>query len=439
MRAASVRKLVTVAAALVGARLVGAALNFLTQVLLAKWMGVEELGIYVLATALGGVLAIACGVGFSATTARFVSQYRVDDQPDLLLGFVHVGRRTLATTSVVVVGGLVAAIMLVPGLVPPQLAVPLTIGATTGPALGALRLGGALANVWRRHFLAFLPDLLWRPVLLVAAVSVLAVVTRLSASAVLLANLACVLTVTTLQAVLLWREELVPPGTRPRETDARLWRQSGWPLVVLILLSTILIETDVLLLGPLLPPDDLAVFNMCFRLTAFVGFCVYAVYQVVTPDLSDAFARRDRASAQLAISRANVVCVGVGVLGLVGLATFGKAILGMIGPKFTRGWLCLILLGALQLIGAAFGPAAQLLTVGNQQNRCVIALSCGLVVLAGLNTILVPRFGLEGASLAVLIATAFWSAWLWLVARQHVGFDVSIFSPMLPLPRKPVQ
>src|SRR4029450_7464530 len=98
---------------------------------------------------------------------------------------------------------------------------------------------------------------------------------------------------------------------------APLWRQSGWPLVVMILLSNIQIETDVLLLGPLLPRDDLAVFNMCFRLTAFVGFFVYAVYQVVTPGLSEAFARRDRASTQVAVSRAILVCVGVGILGLI--------------------------------------------------------------------------------------------------------------------------
>jgi O-antigen/teichoic acid export membrane protein len=433
------RRLVTVSAVLVAARLLGAGLNFLTQVLLAKWMGAERLGIVVLATSLGGVLAIACGVGFSAITPRFVSQYRVANQPDLLLGFIHTSRRTLATTSLIVVGPVIAAVLLIPGLVSPPLAVPLAIGAATGPALGALRLGGSLANVWRRHFLSFLPDLLWRPVLLLIGVSVMAAATRLSPSAVLVANLASVIVVTVLQGVLLWRDELVPRGTRPLATHAQLWRQSGWPLVVMILLSNILIETDVLLLGPFLPRDDVAVFNMCFRLTAFVGFTVFAVHQVMTPDVSDAFARRDRAGAQLAISRANLVCVGVGLLGLVGFAVFGKTVLARIGPDFTRGWLSLVLLGTLQLVSATFGPAAQLLTVGNQQNRCVFALCCGLGVLASLNALLVPRFGLEGASVAVLIATAFWSAWLWLAARQHVGFDASIFASMLPMPRKSMQ
>jgi O-antigen/teichoic acid export membrane protein len=88
---------------------------------------------------------------------------------------------------------------------------------------------------------------------------------------------------------------------------------------------------------------------------------------------------------------------------------------------------------------AAFGPAAQLLTVGNQQDRCVLALGCGLVALACLNVILVPRYGVEGASFAVLLATVFWSTWLWLAARQHVGFDASILAPVLPVPRKSAQ
>jgi O-antigen/teichoic acid export membrane protein len=440
MRASSLWKLVTVSAVLVAARLAGAALNFVIQVMLARWLGAEELGIFVLATSLGSVLAICCGVGFSAITPRFVSQYQVNNQPELLLGFIHASRRALAMTSLVLAGGTIVAVLLIPGLVRPELALPLAIGAATAAPIGALRLTGALANVWRRHFLAFLPDLLLRPVLLIVAVFVMAAtMTRVSASWVLWANLGVVVAAVVLQSGFLWREEIVPRGTRPLGTHARLWRRAGWPLVVTILLSNLLIETDVLLLGPLLAAEDVAVFNMCFRLTAFVGFGVYAIYQIVAPDLSDAFARRDRASAQLAISRVNVVCVGAGVLGLACVGIFGHRVLAMIGPEFARGWLSLILLAVVQLVTAAFGPTAQLLTVGNQQDRCVLALSCGLVVLAGLNVILVPRFGLEGASLAVVLATAFWSTWLWVAARQHVGFDASILASLLPLPRKSMQ
>ena len=150
------------------------------------------------------------------------------------------------------------------------------------------------------------------------------------------------------------------------------------------------------------------------------------------------FARRDHTTAQVAISRANLVCVAAAVVAVAAIAIFGRAVLALVGPEFTQGHLSLILLAGTQLVTAAFGPAAQLLTVGNQQNRCVLALGCGLVALTALNVALVPRYGVDGASLAVLIATTFWSAWLWLAARQHVDFDASILEPLLPVPRRPL-
>lgn len=433
---ASFRKLLTVSAILVAARVAGAALTFFTQVVLARWLGAEQLGIFVLAMSLGGVLAICCGLGFSAITPRFVSEYRMNNEPDLLLGFIHTSRRSLTVTSLIVVGATIAAVLLIPGLVRPELRLPLMIGACMAPAMGVLRLGGALANVWRRHYLAFLPDVLLRSVLLLGAVLLLVTLTpQATVSVVLAANFAIVVAVTALQGKLLWREELVPSGTRPRETHQRLWWRTGVSLVVVILISSLLIETDVLLLGPLLSPKDIAVFNVCFRLTAFIGFGIYSIHQIMAPDLSDAFARRDRPTAELAISRANAISFGAGLLALTAVAIFGKRVLNIVGPEFAQGQLSLILLAAAQVTAAAFGPAAQVLTVGNQQDRCVVALGSGLLALATLNVLLVPRYGLDGAGLAVLIATAFWSAWLWIAARQHVGFDASILAAVLPAPR----
>ena len=437
-RAASLQKVVTVSAALVAARVAGAAIAFLTQVVLARWLGAEQLGIFVLATALGGVLAICCGVGFAAITPRFVSEYRVNDEPALLLGFIRTSRRSLALNSLLVVGGTVAALTLVPGLVRPALTLPLVLGAASAPVLGLMKLNGSLANVWRRHFLSFLPDLLLRSGLLLTAVLVMAAtLPGASASLVLAVHLAIIVGVVAVQAWLLAPRGLVPTGTRPDGTPEQLWRRAGLPLVVVILLSNFLVETDVLLLGPLLPAEDLAVFNMCFRITAFISFGIFAINQIVAPDLSDAFARGDRASARAAIRRANLVSVAAGLLALGGVLLFGDALLGRIGPEFARGHNSMLLLAAAQIVVAAFGPAAQLLTVGNQQNRCVLALGCGLVVLAGLNFVLVPRLGMDGASVAVVVAVSFWSAWLWIAARQHVGFDASILAPVLPVPRRP--
>src|SRR5262249_44541641 len=207
---------------------------------------------------LGGFCSICCCVGFGAVTPRFVSEYRVNGQPELLLGFIRSSRRWLAMNSVVLVGGIIAAVLLMPGLVRPELTLPLMIGAATAPAIGVMKLNGSLANVWRRHFLSFLPDLLLRPSLLLGAVLLMAsTLTRGSPSLVLGVHLVIVVAVMLFQATLLWRGGLVPAGTRPLGTHEALWRRAGLPLVVVILLSSFPIETDVLLLGALLSPADL--------------------------------------------------------------------------------------------------------------------------------------------------------------------------------------
>ena len=435
--AASLRKLLTVSAVLVAARLTGAALAFLTQVVLARWLGADELGIIVLAMSLAGVLAICCIVGFNAITPRFVSQYRVNDEPEHLLGFIRSSRRSLAWNSLALVGGTIAAVLCIPGIVPANMALPLVLGAATAPAIGMMRLNGALANVWRHHFLSFLPDLLLRSGLLLGAVlGMAAIMKTASASLVLAVHLAVVVVVMAVQAGLLWRQNVVPSGIRPLDTHERVWRRAGLPLVVVMLLSSFLIETDVLLLGPWLSSEELAVFNVCFRLTAFTSFGLFAIYQIVAPDLSDAFARGDHVSAQVAIARANLLGVAAGILVLIGVMLFGHAVLARIGPEFARGSTSLIMLAAAQVLVAAFGPAAQVLTIGNQQKHCVLALGCGLVLLAVLNAMLVPRHGVAGASVALLIAMSFWSAWLWMAARQHVGLDASILAGVLPRPRR---
>ena len=51
------------------------------------------------------------GLGFSAITPRFVSQYRVRREPDLLLGFIQTSRRSLAVTSLIFVGGTVLIVL----------------------------------------------------------------------------------------------------------------------------------------------------------------------------------------------------------------------------------------------------------------------------------------------------------------------------------------
>jgi O-antigen/teichoic acid export membrane protein len=78
-------------------RLVGAGLTFLTQLLLLKWMGAEELGRFVFAFAIASVLAWVSTLGIPVAATRFVPQAIAKGRKGLAAGYFM---RTAAIVSV---------------------------------------------------------------------------------------------------------------------------------------------------------------------------------------------------------------------------------------------------------------------------------------------------------------------------------------------------
>ena len=76
-----------------------AALNYVSQVLLARWMGPSEFGVYVFAWSWAHPISVAAAIGLSAAAIRFVPQYFEKDDWGKLHGLI---RRS--TTLVLVVG-----------------------------------------------------------------------------------------------------------------------------------------------------------------------------------------------------------------------------------------------------------------------------------------------------------------------------------------------
>src|SRR5918997_1631092 len=82
------RRLIVRAVSVGAPRALGAALTFGAQVLLARWMGADQLGMYVLVFALCTVVALACGLGLPSAAPRFVAEALARKEPRLLCGFI---------------------------------------------------------------------------------------------------------------------------------------------------------------------------------------------------------------------------------------------------------------------------------------------------------------------------------------------------------------
>jgi O-antigen/teichoic acid export membrane protein len=110
------------------------------------------------------------------------------------------------------------------------------------------------------------------------------------------------------------------------------------------------------------------------------------------------------------------------------LAVMGEHILALFGEEFVGGYGPLMIFALALLLRAAVGPATLLLHITGHQDRCIIVYACALVASLVLNFLLVPRFGMNGAAMAMLLVTGFWTVWLRIVVMRLISVQPSIFS-----------
>ena len=150
-------------------RLISAAIAFVSQILLARWLGGFEYGIFVLVWTAAIIAGNLSCCGFVTSIIRFIPQYQASGSLDELRGILLTGRifTLLAATAVATFG--ISATVILAGTIESYYVAPFILGAIALPmiALGDTLDGTARANAWPIRALS--PTYIIRPVLILAA------------------------------------------------------------------------------------------------------------------------------------------------------------------------------------------------------------------------------------------------------------------------------
>jgi len=422
------RKLLGGAGFIFGCRLGGAVATFLTQVLLARWMGAAELGFYVLAFAWCLMLSTFAAIGLQVGAIRFVGVAVERNEPEVVRGFVYrAGQITLGFGALIAVGG-IGILLSVDQVVSDGVVVPLCFGLLAVPFLGLISLLTGISNGFSSLVLSFFPSNVIRPLLFLALCSVVWV-TRdsLGASEVMLLQL---LAITCVCAYMVWgvRRMLATriPGSAATY-DTRNWLRSSAPLVGAALFGGYFPEFVLIVAGGLLSPEEIAILHVSFRVALLISFGLFAIDSYVGPKIAQLAAAGNTRELQRVVVSATRLRTWPAVAAVIFLFFAGKPVLGIFGPEFVAGFPALIILASSQLVLAAFGPITRLLSVTGHQDRLLPVFGTALIMLVILAFFLVPIFGVVGAALAVLIDTLMWSAWMRLIVVKKLGVRPSPF------------
>ncbi|RWM05436.1 MAG: lipopolysaccharide biosynthesis protein [Mesorhizobium sp.] len=410
-------------------RIVSAVIAFISQVLMARWMGSFEYGIFVLVWVTMVIVGNLACLGFHTSVIRFIPEYRERGMLAELRGIVLASRLFVLVASTVIAGLGALGVWLASPWIENYYVVPFILGVICLPmiAMGDLLQGLARANSWALFALS--PTYLVRPVLiLVFMAAMLALNYAPDAKTAIFASIAAtyVTTLGQLMGVTSRMDKKIPVG--PMTVRFGQWFLVSLPIFLVESFFFLLTNADVLMVGAYLDPNDVAVYFATVKTLALVHFVYFAVKAGVAQryaQFTHGEPERLAAFARETVSWTFWPSLAMALLVLA----LGEPMLVLFGPEFTAGYPLLFLLVFGVVARGAVGPCESLLTMSGNQNICAAVYAMTLALNIGLNVILIPHFGLWGAAVATSLAMIFEASALSFTVWRKLGIVMAIFVP----------
>lgn len=417
-------------------RIVSAAIAFVSQVLLARWMGSFEYGIFVLVWVTMVIVGSLSCFGFHTSIIRFISEYREKGMLAELRGVLLASRLFVLAASTVIAAIGIAGVWLFSGRIESYYVVPFFLGMFCLPmlALSDVLQGLARANAWA--FQALVPTYIIRPVLILVfmAAAVMAGLAPTAETAVI-ASIAATYVTTLAQfaRVTTRADKRIPAG--PRNIRLGYWLQISLPIFLVESFFFLLTNADVLMVGFYMDPDKVAIYFATVKTLALVHFVYFAVKAGVAQryaQIAHSEPEKLAGFARETVAWTFWPSLAMGILVLL----LGQPLISMFGPGFDEGYPLLFLLVAAVVARSAVGPCESLLTMSGYQNVCAMVYAATLALNIGLNVVLIPTLGLWGAAIATSAAMIFEATALSFTVWRALGIVMVLFIPVRRTPEK---
>lgn len=409
-------------------RVISAALTFVSQILLARWMGGFEFGIYIYGWTWILLIGAMVDLGLGSAAQRFIPEYVEQKSFALLRGFLG-GSRWLALLfgSIAGVAGAVAVRALTPHI-DPATVVPLYISCAALPLFGVWGVQSGIARSYNWVNLGLSPVYLQRPLLLLALMA-LAYVLGLPMDAVTatIAGVIALVSVGLGQVVVLNRRLAgVVEGGR-KAYAVRIWMTTSLPIFLVEAFYYLLNYSDIIVLKQFRSAGDVAVYYAAAKTIALVSFIYYSVAQTIAHKFVEYDVSGDRAGLAAFLKQSVRLTFWPSLAVIVGLLALGHPLLRLFGREFVAGYYLMFIIAVGLLARAAVGPAERLLNMLGERRACALVYGVSFAISVVLCVLLIPRFGLAGAAVASTAALVFESAGLFVVAKRRLGLHCFIF------------
>lgn len=409
-------------------RVLSAALAYLAQILLARWMGGSDYGIYVYVWTWVLLLGSMMDFGISISAQKIIPEYRTRGEHALLRGFLSGSRWMTFLVSSVLSAALAGIVKLLAPWIGTGAVLPLSIGCLTLPAFVVANTQDGIARSHDWIGLGLLPQFIVRQALIIGfTAGALALGFQLGAATAMAASAAAVWIALTGQMLVLNRRlaRHVEPG--PKVYDVRGWLAVSLPILLVESFYLLLSYTDVLVLQQFRAPEEVGVYFAVIKTLALVSFIHYAMSATTAHRFAEYHALGDKQRLSAYVAHAINWTFWPSLAATVALLALGRPLLWLFGPQFVVGYDIMFVAAIGLVVRSAIGPVERLLNMLGHQHICAAAYALAFAMNLALCVALVPRFGGHGAAAATSISLTFETVLLFWIVRRRLGLHVLPF------------
>lgn len=416
-----------------GIQVAGAGLGYGVHVLTGRWLGAEVYGAYVLAMGWAVLLSRFSGLGLPTAALRLFPEYDTNEQYGRLRGLLRGSRGLVCGTGLLAALAVTLLFTTTPLFSPDQLPSLLT-GIWLVPVLALIGLETEILRAQRQVVWAYAPPRILRPLLLIGGIGIVSVSALPNSAASVLAIMGGIL-ILVLGVQYIGTRRTVPPMTYTTPPEYKPWTWIGiaGPLFLVKGFVIAIAKTDIFVIGALLDTRQVGLYGAALRTAHGITFVGAALDSVASSAVARLHAQGDRGGLQALVARLAQAYFWPTLMLAVGIVLAAPYILGLFGPDFVSGQPELIVLMGGLLVNASTGCQEYLLTLTGHQRACAWIYGAAMVINLILNLVGVSLLGSVGAALATAGTIVIWNGWMYVLVRQRLEIDPTIFALFRPL------
>jgi O-antigen/teichoic acid export membrane protein len=385
---------------------VGALLRYFFQIAIAKNLGPELFGVFVLGFSVFKIAAMAAEFGLPQTILRFIPTFQIDYDQAKIKGIVY------SSIRIVVLSGMTFGLLVIltssplsvtwfhnadvqKSIIPLAFLLPLAAVTTI--------LTSATQGFKIMKYKVYVTDVVEPAIRIILVLILFTVGLRLEGV------LAAYMTATILAVVLAWHylKKIFPPLANrsivPVDQTTKLL-SFAWPIFLFKFFGVLLLWTDTLFLGYFKTANDVGIYTAVQRTVMVGSVMITSVNTIFSPYISQLFHQNqiNRLSGLFKTVAKWTLTTSLPIY--VGLIFFARPVLNVFGPEFTSGTTPLIILSLGWLANSCTGSLGVMITMTGRPILNFGSAAGVLLINILLNLILIPRYGVPGAAMATAVS-----------------------------------